>query len=328
MEPLTDATCGTIGLGDQRVVRRLGYGAMRLTGNGIWGPPDDPDEAKAVLRQVVDAGVNLIDTADAYGPDVNETLIAEALRPYPDDLVIATKGGLTRQGPDQWSPDGRPDHLRAACEGSLARLGVEAIDLYQLHRPDPKVPFAESVGAIAELVDAGKVRAVGLSNVSVDQLREAQAIVAIHSVQNRYNLRDRASEDVLRACETDGIAFLPYFPLGGFGFAKGTPALIEIGEAHGVAPATVALAWLLARSPVMTPIPGTSSPAHLADNLAAARLVLHDAELERLDAFRPELSQMLTQKLAKALPAEAKDRLREAAGPLRRLWGRLRSRIG
>jgi pyridoxine 4-dehydrogenase len=328
MEPLTDATCGTIGLGGQRIVRRLGYGAMRLTGEGVWGPPDDPDAAKALLRQVVDAGVNLIDTADAYGPDVNETLIAEALRPYPDDLVIATKGGLVRQGPGQWSPDGRPEHLRAACEGSLARLGVEAIDLYQLHRPDPKVPFAESVGAIAELVEAGKVRAVGLSNVSVDQLREAQAIVSIHSVQNRYNLRDRAGEDVLRACEADGIAFLPYFPLGGFGFAKGTPALIEIGEAHGVAPATVALAWLLARSPVMTPIPGTSSPAHLADNLAAARLVLHDAELERLDAFRPELSQMLTQKLAKALPAEAKDRLREAAGPLRRLWGRLRSRIG
>jgi aryl-alcohol dehydrogenase-like predicted oxidoreductase len=327
MEPLTDASCGTISLGGTRTVRRLGYGAMRLTGEGVWGPPDDPDAAKALLRRVVDAGVNIIDTADAYGPDVNETLIAEALRPYPDDLVIATKGGLVRQGPGQWSPDGRPEHLRGACEGSLARLGVEAIDLYQLHRPDPEVPFTESVGAIAELVEAGKVRAVGLSNVSVDQLREAQSIVAIASVQNRYNLRERSSEDVLRACEADGIAFMPYFPLGGFGFAKGTPALIEIGEAHGVAPATVALAWLLARSPVMTPIPGTSSQAHFADNLAAARLVLHEAELERLDAFRPELSQKLTQKLSTALPAEAKERLREAAGPLRRLWGRLRSRI-
>lgn len=328
MEPLTDATCGTISLGGTRVVRRLGYGAMRLTGEGVWGPPGDPAAARALLRLIVDTGVNLIDTADAYGPDVNETLIAEALRPYPDDLVIATKGGLVRQGPDLWSPDGRPEHLRAACEGSLARLGVEAIDLYQLHRPDPKVPFAESVGAVAELVEAGKVRCVGLSNVSVDQLREAQAIVAIASVQNRYNLRERTSEDVLRACEADGIAFLPYFPLGGFGFTKGTPALVEIGEAHGVAPATVALAWLLARSPVMTPIPGTSSPDHFAENLAAARLVLDAAELERLDAFRPGLSQILEQKLSTALPPEAKERLREAAGPLRRLWGRLRSRLG
>ena len=221
MDPLTDATCGTISLGGARTVRRLGYGAMRLTGEGVWGPPRDPDGARALLRRVIDAGVNLIDTADAYGPDVNETLIADALRPYPDDLVIATKGGLVRQGPGQWSPDGRPDHLRAACEGSLTRLGVDTIDLYQLHRPDPAVPFAESVGAIAELVEAGKVRLVGLSNVSVDQLREAQSIVAIASVQNRYNLRERDSEDVLRACEADGIAFLPYFPLGGIRLHEG-----------------------------------------------------------------------------------------------------------
>ncbi len=324
MDPLTDATCGTISLGGTRTVRRLGYGAMRLTGEGVWGPPRDPDAARALLRQVVDAGVNLIDTADAYGPDVNETLIAEALRPYPDDLIIATKGGLVRQGPGQWSPDGRPDHLRSVCEGSLERLGVETIDLYQLHRPDPAVPFAESVGAIAELVEAGKVRHVGLSNVSVDQLREAQAIVPIVSVQNRYNLRERASEDVLRACEADAIAFLPFFPLGGFGFTTGTPALLEIGEAHGVAPATVALAWLLARSPVMVPIPGTASPDHFAQNLAAASLRLTAAELERLDAFRPDLSQLLKQKLAVGLPAEAKERIRDAAGPLRRLWARLR----
>jgi len=327
MEPLTDATCGTIGLGGTLTARRLGYGAMRLTGEGVWGLPDDPDAAKALLRQVVDAGVDLIDTADAYGPDVNETMIAEALRPYPDDLVIATKGGLVRQGPGQWSPDGRPEHLRAACEGSLARLGVEAIDLYQLHRPDPLVPFAESVGALAELVEAGKVRSVGLSNVSVDQLREAQAIVTIVSVQNRYNLHERANEDVLAACEADGVAFLPFFPLGGFGFAKGTPALIEIGEAHGVAPATVALAWLLARSPVMAPIPGTASPAHFAENLAAARLALDAAELERLDAFRPELSQKLTQKLATALPPGVRDRLRGAGGTLRGMRGRLRSHL-
>ena len=328
MDPLTDATCGTISLGGARTVRRLGYGAMRLTGEGVWGPPRDPDGARALLRRVIDAGVNLIDTADAYGPDVNETLIADALRPYPDDLVIATKGGLVRQGPGQWSPDGRPDHLRAACEGSLTRLGVDTIDLYQLHRPDPAVPFAESVGAIAELVEAGKVRLVGLSNVSVDQLREAQSIVAIASVQNRYNLRERDSEDVLRACEADGIAFLPYFPLGGFGFTKGTSALIEIGEAHGVAPATVALAWLLARSPVMLPIPGTASPDHLAENLAGAALALDAAEVERLDAFRPELTRILKQKLPTSLPAAARDRLRAASGPLRRLWTRLRSRLG
>jgi len=296
---------------------------MRLTGEGVWGPPGDPDAARSLLRQVLDAGVNLIDTADAYGPDVNETMIAEALAPYPADLVIATKGGLVRQGPGQWSPDGRPDHLREACEASLQRLGVDTIDLYQLHRPDPEVPFAESIGALAELRDAGKIAMVGLSNVSVDQLREAQRIVPVTSVQNRYNLRERDSEDVLRACEADGVAFLPYFPLGGFGFATGTPALVEIGQAHDVAPAAVALAWLLARSPMMLPIPGTASGVHFAENLAAASLQLSGAELERLDAFRPELSQLVKDKLSVPLSPEAKERIREASGPLRRLWGRL-----
>ncbi len=252
-EPLTDETAGTIALGDLRV-RRLGFGAMRITGKGIWGPPADHDEALAVLRRAVELGINLIDTADSYGPNVSEELIAEALSPYPEDLVIATKGGLTRTGPNAWPRDASPEHLREACEGSLRRLGLERIDLYQLHRPDPKVPYEESVGTMKELRDEGKVRHVGVSNVSVEQLATAREIVEVVSVQNRYNLGDRDSADVLEVCQRDGIAFIPWFPLNA-GEIDASPA--------------EALAWLLAQDQVL-PIPGTGSVAHLEENVEAA----------------------------------------------------------
>ncbi|HYC80197.1 MAG TPA: aldo/keto reductase, partial [Solirubrobacterales bacterium] len=228
-EPLTDETAGTIALGNL-TVRRLGFGAMRITGEGIWGPPADHDEAIRVLRRAVELGINLIDTADSYGPNVSEELIAEALRPYPEDLVIATKGGLTRTGPNVWPRDARPEHLREACEGSLRRLGLEQIDLYQLHRPDPKVPYEESVGAMKELQEEGKVRHVGVSNVDLEQLATAREIVEVVSVQNRYNLGDRHSADVLDVCQRDGIAFIPWFPLNA-GEIDASPA--------------EALAWLL-----------------------------------------------------------------------------------
>jgi aryl-alcohol dehydrogenase-like predicted oxidoreductase len=279
--PIDDTTTGTFVLGDRRV-RRLGYGAMRITGKGIWGPPRDHDEAIAVLRRAVELGLNLIDTADSYGPHVSEELIAEALYPYPDDLVIATKGGLVRPGPDQWDADGRPEHLREACEGSLRRLRVERIDVYQFHRPDPNVPFEESVGTFADLQKEGKIAHVGLSNVSVDQLRQAQAIVAIVSVQNRYNLVERDAEDVLEACEAGGLAFIPWFPLKSAGLARDEGVVAEVANAHGAAPAQVALAWLLARSPAVLPIPGTGSVAHLEENMAAAHLRLTDDEVKAL----------------------------------------------
>ncbi len=304
-------------------MRRLGYGAMQLCGPGVVGPPTDRDGAIDVLRTVVDMGVNFIDTADAYGPFVNEDLIAEALFPYTDDLVLATKGGLVRLPDGSWEPNGRPEHLKAAAEASIGRLGVDALPLYQLHRPDPDVPFAESVGALADLQTEGKVRFVGLSNVDLAQLREAQEIVDIVSVQNPYNLHDRHNEDVLRACEGDRLAFLPYFPLKGFGYAKGTPALTEVGAAHDATAAQAALAWLLGRSPVMLPIPGTSSLSHLRENVAAAALTLSEAERERLDAFSPSLSAKLGQ-LQGPLSASGRAKLREAAGPLRRLWAKLR----
>jgi aryl-alcohol dehydrogenase-like predicted oxidoreductase len=282
---LTGAFDDTIALGD-RTVRRLGFGAMRITGDGIWGPPKNHDEAVAVLRRAVELGINLIDTADSYGPEVSENLIAEALYPYPDDLVIATKGGLVRPGPGQWDPDGRPEHLRQACEGSLRRLKLERIHLYQLHRPDPKVPFEESVGALAELRDEGKIAFVGLSNVTVDELRRAQEIVSITSVQNRYNLVEREDEDVLQACEGDGLAFIPWFPLKTGELAKDGGPVAEVAKAHDATPAQVALAWLLAHSPVMLPIPGTSSVAHLEENVAALNLQLTDDELQRVDQKR------------------------------------------
>ena len=280
---LTDELVGTIGIG-RRTVRRFGYGAMRITGDGIWGPPRDHDGAIAVLRRAVELGVNLIDTADSYGPNVSEELIAEALHPYPADLVIATKGGLTRSGPGRWSPDVRPEHLKQACEGSLRRLRLDAIELYQLHRPDPKVPYEVSVGALKELQDEGKIRNVGVSNVSLDQLETAREIVEVVSVQNRFNLADRSSEDVLERCEELGIAFFPWFPLAAGDLAKPGAAVEQIASRHGASPGQVALAWLLKRSPVILPIPGTSSVEHLEQDLAAASLQLSDDELVELES--------------------------------------------
>jgi aryl-alcohol dehydrogenase-like predicted oxidoreductase len=277
---ISDESVGTQTLGDL-TVRRLGYGAMRITGDGVWGPPDDHDESIAVLRRAVELGVNLIDTADSYGPYVSEQLIAEALHPYPEGLVIATKGGLTRTGPGEWPRDGRPEHLRQACEGSLERLRVDRIDLYQLHAPDPEVPYEESVGALKELQDEGKIRQIGVSNVSVDQLATARAIVDVVSVQNRFNLGDRHSADVLEVCQREGIAFIPWFPLDAGALAEPGGAAAEVAERHGVTPAQVALAWLL-RTPATLPIPGTSSVAHLEENLAAANLQLTDEEVDQL----------------------------------------------
>jgi pyridoxine 4-dehydrogenase len=277
---ISDESVGTQTLGDL-TVRRLGYGAMRITGDGVWGPPDDHDESIAVLRRAVELGVNLIDTADSYGPYVSEQLIAEALHPYPEGLVIATKGGLTRTGPGEWPRDGRPEHLRQACEGSLERLRIDRIDLYQLHAPDPEVPYEESVGALKELQDEGKIRQIGVSNVSVDQLATARAIVDVVSVQNRFNLGDRHSADVLEVCQADGIAFIPWFPLDAGALAEPGGAAAEVAERHGVTPAQVALAWLL-RTPATLPIPGTSSVAHLEENLAAANLQLTDEEVDQL----------------------------------------------
>jgi len=278
-----DALGGTFLLGGDLPVRRLGYGAMRITGPGIWGDPPDREAAKAVLRRVLDLGITLIDTADSYGPEVSEDLIAEALHPYPDDLVIATKGGLLRTGPGQWPTDGRPEHLKEACEGSLRRLRVDRIDLYQLHRPDPAVPYEDSVGALAELRAEGKIRHVGVSNVSVEQLATAASIVPVVSVQNRYNLADRASEDVLQACERDGTAFLPWFPLATGDLAKPGSDLDEVATRVGAPPSHIALAWLLRHSPVNLPIPGTSSIAHLEENVAAASLQLGDDDVAALD---------------------------------------------
>jgi aryl-alcohol dehydrogenase-like predicted oxidoreductase len=275
-------------LGGELEVRRLGFGAMRITGKGVWGPPADHGEAIRVLRRAVELGVNLIDTADSYGPNVSEELIAEALHPYPDDLVIATKGGFERSGPDRWSENGDPAYLRAACEGSLRRLKVDRIDLWQLHRIDPDVPAAEQFGVIGELVDEGKVRLVGLSEVTVEQLEDAREQLSIVSVQNRYNLADRGSEDVLDRCEREGIAFIPWFPLArGRLASEERSLLIEVAERHGATPGQVALAWLLHRSPVMLPIPGTSSVAHLQENLAAASIELSGDELDELAAAAP-----------------------------------------
>lgn len=277
------AESGAIKLGD-RPVHRLGFGAMRITGEGVWGAPADPDKAKAVLRRAVELGVTCIDTADAYGPDVSEELIADALQPYPDELLIATKGGLRRDGPGQWRPDCRPERLRTACEGSLKRLGVDHIDLYQLHAVDPEVPLAESLGALVELAEAGKIRHIGVSNVDVDQLDEARSITNVVSVQNRYNLSDRSSEPVLERCEAEGIAFIPYFPLAAGDLSKPGGAADEVARAHDASPAQIALAWLLAHSTQMLPIPGTSSVAHLEENLAAAELRLTPGEVASLSA--------------------------------------------
>lgn len=279
----TRGAAGTFVLGGDLEVNRLGYGAMRLTGPGIIGEPEDREEAKRVLGRAVELGLNLIDTADAYGPETNERLIYEALAPYPEDLVIATKGGYTRPGGRSWVPDGRPEHLREACEGSLRRLGLERIDLYQFHTPDQRVPFEDSVWALAELRDEGRIRHVGLSNVGVRELEMAIDIVPIASVQNRYNLSDRSSEAVLRACEREEIAFIPWYPLDTGRLARPGGPLDEVSSRHGATPSQVALAWLLAHSPVMLPIPGTSSVEHLEENVAAATLELTEDELAALD---------------------------------------------
>ena len=274
---------GTITLGD-REVHRLGFGAMRITGNGVWGPPADHDAAIAVLRRAVELGVDLIDTADSYGPHVSEQLIAEALHPYPDALLIATKGGLERTGPGQWPRNGRPEHLKAACEGSLKDLRVDRIDLYQLHAPDENVPYAESVGALKELQDEGKIRHIGVSNVSVEQLAEARSIVEVVSVQNRFNLTDRASRTCSRSASATASASSRGFRSRRASSPSPAGSSRRSPTAHGATPGQVALAWLLARSPVMLPIPGTGSVAHLEENVAAAGLELTADELERLDA--------------------------------------------
>jgi pyridoxine 4-dehydrogenase len=279
------STASTVRVGDLEV-NRLGYGAMRITGPGIWGPPADEDSARAVLRRALELGVNFIDTADSYGPEVSERLIAEALHPYPEDLVIATKGGLVRGGPSDWRADGRPEHLRAACEGSLERLRVERIDLYQFHRPDPSVPIEESLGALAGLKAEGKIRHIGVSNFDTEQLARARAVTEVVSVQNRYSVSDRESDPVLDACERDGLAFIPWFPLAAGPLTEPGGALDEIAAAHGATQAQVALAWLLARSPAMLVIPGTSSIEHLEENVAAASLRLGDDELAQIESAR------------------------------------------
>jgi aryl-alcohol dehydrogenase-like predicted oxidoreductase len=269
----------TLVLGGDLEVRRLGFGALRITGEGCKGPPEDPAAARRLLRRVVDLGINLIDTADSYGPEVSETLIAEALHPYPEGLVIATKGGLLGPRP----VDARPERLRKCCEASLRRLRLARIDLYQLHAPDPSVPLEDSLGALAELQREGKVRHIGISNVSLDQLELARGLVKVVSVQNRYSLAERQySEAVLEACEREGLAFMPWYPLVNGSLAGRGGPLERIARAHGATPAQVALAWLLHHSPVIVPIPGTSSVEHLEENLAAGEIALHPGEMELL----------------------------------------------
>lgn len=277
----TAAAAGTIEIGGDLTVNRMGFGAMRITGDGIWGPPRDLEVAKAALRRAVELGVNFIDTADSYGPEVSETLIAEALHPYPEGLVIATKGGLVRPGPGHWEPDGRAKHLREACEGSLRRLRLEQIPLYQLHRPDPKVPFAESVEALIELKREGKIRHIGLSNVTERQLQEAEGFTPIVSVQNRYNVRDRSSESMVDRCERGELAFLPWAPIQEIGRLR---PVRSAARRHRASEHQVVLAWLLARSSTMLPIPGSGSPDHVEANVAAASLELTREEVAAITA--------------------------------------------
>ncbi|MGI3223068.1 aldo/keto reductase [Streptomyces sp. GTA36] len=281
-------------LAGQLPVRRLGYGTAQLTGPGYWGPRGEARDAVAVLRRAVERGVTLIDTADNYGPSIAEELVAEALYPYPAGLVIATKGGVVRTGPDAWHVEGRPERLRAMCEASLRRLRLDTIDLYQLHRLDPDVPMAEQLGALDELRREGKIRHIGLDSVTAEQLEAARELTDIASVQNRYNLTDRASEPLLKLCEAHGIAFLPWFPLGngslttdraGTDIATAHEVSADIATAHGLSPGQIALAWLLHRSPVLCPTPGTGSLAHLEENLDAVAVRLGAEDMSRLDAL-------------------------------------------
>ncbi|MGO9344145.1 MAG: aldo/keto reductase [Acidimicrobiales bacterium] len=273
--PITAQAAGTIDVGGDLTVNRLGFGAMRITGAGIWGDPPDPDEAKKVLRRAVQLQVNFIDTANSYGPETSETLIAAALHPYPDDLVIATKGGLVRPGPGRWEPDGRPEHLREECEGSLRRLELDQIPLYQFHRPDPRVPITESIGALVELKNEGKIRHIGVSNVTEPELRVAESMTPVVSVQNRFNVGDRSSESLVDLCEQEDLVFLPWAPISD----AGNPAVRDAAEAHGATERQIVLAWMLARSPQILPIPGTGTVGHLEENVAAAGIELTDAEV-------------------------------------------------
>jgi aryl-alcohol dehydrogenase-like predicted oxidoreductase len=279
MKSVNAGMAGTIDVGGDLTVNRLGFGAMRLTGAGIWGPPADRDEAKAVLRRAVELGVNFIDTADSYGPHISEELIGETLHPYPEDLVIATKGGLERTGPGRWPANGRPEHLVEACEGSLRRLKLDQIPLYQFHRPDPAVPLEDSIGALVTLKEQGKIRHIGLSNVTEDQLRRAQRLTPIVSIQNRYNVDDRRSEPMVDLCEQEQIVFLPWAPIQDLDSNR---VVRETAERHDVTPRQIVLAWLLARSLSILPIPGTGSVSHLEENVAAAAITLTPAEVAAL----------------------------------------------
>jgi len=275
---------GVVKIGHFRI-NRMGFGAMRITGDGVWGPPADKAEAKRVLRRAVELDVNFIDTADSYGPEVSEQLIHDALYPY-EGLLIATKGGMQRGGPGSWSSDGRPQHLREACEGSLKRLGINQITLYQFHRPDPNVPFLESVRTLVDLQKEGKIRYIGLSNVALEQLQQAMELGEIVSVQNHYNLTHRRdSDEIVDFCAEHGIAFIPYFPIGGGMSSLGEKVIQTIATHHQATPHQIALAWLLARSPTMLPIPGTSSVNHLEENIAAAAIQLSDADIAQLDSL-------------------------------------------
>jgi pyridoxine 4-dehydrogenase len=278
-KPVHAGMAGTIDVGGDLTVNRLSFGAMRITGDGIWGEPADRDEAKAVLRRAIELGVNFIDTADSYGPHVSEELISETLYPYPDDLVIATKGGLERPGPGQWPANGRPEHLIEACEGSLRRLKLDQIPLYQFHRPDPAVPLEDSISALVTLKEQGKIRHIGLSNVTEDQLRRAQQLTPIVSIQNRYNVEDRQSESLIDLCEQEQMVFLPWAPIQNLGRNR---IVQEIAQRYGATPRQVVLAWLLARSPSILPIPGTGSVSHLDDNVAAVAIKLTPADVASL----------------------------------------------
>ncbi|HUA01346.1 MAG TPA: aldo/keto reductase [Candidatus Aquilonibacter sp.] len=269
-------------IGTDLRVTRLGYGAMRITGDGIWGEPKDRPEAIRVLRRALELGVNFIDTADSYGPSVSEEIIAEALHPYPANLVIATKGGFDRSGPNKWTENGKPEHLRAACEGSLKRLKLDRIDLYQLHRIDSKVPAADQLGTLKQLQAEGKIKHIGLSEVNVKQIEHARTIIPVVSVQNRYSVSDRGSEDVLEYCEKEKLAFIPWFPLAAGKLSGPASAVGRVATELKATPSQVALGWLLARSPVMLPIPGTSKVAHLEENIAAAALKFDQEELQEL----------------------------------------------